>query len=399
MTATARTPRVESPAIREYDRFGATAAPYRRRLDGRGMIAPRWRSRAACDTCGSTACRSPSTATSTASRARRTRPRRSASTPAMVAKTLVAELDDGFAFALVPGDRELSLRGLARAAGLALGGARVRARRPAPDRLPIGGISPFGSRTALPVYAVADWLARERVALNGGARGVIIELASADLVRLLSPTPIAGVDSLRHVRARRRPAVAALQRPAHVRAAAARRDDRGRRRRALRHALGLGHVVPPGRALRARGRALGLGAAAALQPGAGRDGVGRALVRRLRRRAHGARATSRTRSRASRPTPRRSTAAGRSRSASAATTRSRSPSCAPRRRCTARSGSCTSMRTTTSGTRTSGAPTTTAPSSSAPARRACSTRPLRAGGHARLALRARRLRRSRASSA
>jgi len=40
------------------------------------------------------------------------------------------------------------------------------------------------------VYAVADWLARERVALNGGARGVIIELASADLARLLSPTPI-----------------------------------------------------------------------------------------------------------------------------------------------------------------------------------------------------------------
>ena len=54
----------------------------------------------------------------------------------------------------------------------------------------IGGISPFGSKTALPVYAVADWLARERVALNGGARGVIIELAGADLARLLSPTPI-----------------------------------------------------------------------------------------------------------------------------------------------------------------------------------------------------------------
>ena len=55
-------------------------------------------------------------------------------------------------------------------------------------------------------------------------------------------------------------------------------------------------VVPPRRALRARGRALGLGAAAALQPGAGRDGLGRALVRRLRRRARPCRATSRTRS-------------------------------------------------------------------------------------------------------
>ena len=111
--------------------------------------------------------------------------------PAMVAKTLVAERDDGFAFALVPGDRELSLRGLARAA--ASRSAALASERDA-QRLTgyqIGGISPFGSRTALPVYAVADWLARERVALNGGARGVIVELAAADLARLLSPTPIA----------------------------------------------------------------------------------------------------------------------------------------------------------------------------------------------------------------
>ena len=110
--------------------------------------------------------------------------------PAMVAKTLVAEVGDAFAFALVPGNRELSLRGLARAAGAA--SASLVAERDA-QRLTgyqIGGISPFGSRTQLPVYAVAEWLARERVALNGGARGVIIELASADLTRLLSVTPI-----------------------------------------------------------------------------------------------------------------------------------------------------------------------------------------------------------------
>src|SRR5882724_8012709 len=92
---------------------------------------------------------------------------------------------------LVPGDRELSLRGLARAAGArsaALASERD-AQRVTGYR--IGGISPFGSKTALPVYAVAGWLERERVALNGGARGLIIELASADLARLLSPIPIA----------------------------------------------------------------------------------------------------------------------------------------------------------------------------------------------------------------
>jgi Cys-tRNA(Pro)/Cys-tRNA(Cys) deacylase len=109
---------------------------------------------------------------------------------AMVAKTLVAELDDGFAFALVPGDRELSLRALARAAGSR--SAALASERDA-QRLTgyqVGGISPFGSRTALPVFAVAAWLARERVALNGGARGTILELAAADLVRVLSPRPL-----------------------------------------------------------------------------------------------------------------------------------------------------------------------------------------------------------------
>jgi Cys-tRNA(Pro)/Cys-tRNA(Cys) deacylase len=110
--------------------------------------------------------------------------------PAAVAKTLVARVDDGFVFALVPADRELSLRGLARAAG-----ARSAALAPERDaeRLTgyrVGGISPFGSRTALPVYADAAWLARERVVLNGGARGVLLELASSDLSRLLSPVPL-----------------------------------------------------------------------------------------------------------------------------------------------------------------------------------------------------------------
>ena len=140
---------------------------------------------------------SPSTATSTASRARPTPPRRSGSTRRWWRRRSWPQLDDGFAFALVPGDRELSLRGLARAAGSR--SAALASERDA-QRLTgyqIGGISPFGSRTALPVYAVAEWLARERVALNGGARGVIVELAGADVVRLLSPIADRGVASSR----------------------------------------------------------------------------------------------------------------------------------------------------------------------------------------------------------
>ena len=112
--------------------------------------------------------------------------------PERMAKSLVAKVDDRYVFALVPGSEELSLRALARAAGGKR--AELAAQRDA-ERLTgyqVGGISPFGSRKALPVFAVAGWLEHERVALNGGARGCIVELAVDDLVRLLEPTPILG---------------------------------------------------------------------------------------------------------------------------------------------------------------------------------------------------------------
>ena len=112
---------------------------------------------------------------------------------AMVAKTLVAELDDGFAFALVPGDRELSLRGLARAAGAR--SAALASERDA-QRLTgyqIGGISPFGSRTALPVVR-AGRVAGAR-ASGAQRRGAWRHPRAGGRgpVRLLSPTTDPGV--------------------------------------------------------------------------------------------------------------------------------------------------------------------------------------------------------------
>lgn len=110
--------------------------------------------------------------------------------PERLAKTLVVEIDGDAVFALVPADAELGLRALARAAGGRH--ANLAAERDA-QRLTgytVGGISPFGSRRALPVYADRHWLEFDRVALNGGARGLIVELDRDDLVRLLEPTPI-----------------------------------------------------------------------------------------------------------------------------------------------------------------------------------------------------------------
>jgi Cys-tRNA(Pro)/Cys-tRNA(Cys) deacylase len=109
--------------------------------------------------------------------------------PSRLAKTLVVAIDGDPVFVLVPGDRELSLKALARIAG---GRSATLVEPRDAERLTgyvVGGISPFGARTKLPVYAERSWLGHPRVALNGGARGLIVELASDDLVRVLDPTP------------------------------------------------------------------------------------------------------------------------------------------------------------------------------------------------------------------
>jgi Cys-tRNA(Pro)/Cys-tRNA(Cys) deacylase len=104
------------------------------------------------------------------------------------AKTLVVEAAGDPVFALMPGGRELSLKKLARAAGAKQ--AQLADPRDA-ERVtgyPVGGISPFGARRALPAFLEESLLEHERIAINAGQRGVILELASADVVRLLDAT-------------------------------------------------------------------------------------------------------------------------------------------------------------------------------------------------------------------
>ena len=53
----------------------------------------------------------------------------------------------------------------------------------------VGGISPFGQRKRVRVFVEAGALAHATVFVNGGRRGLQIEIAPADLVRLLAATP------------------------------------------------------------------------------------------------------------------------------------------------------------------------------------------------------------------
>ena len=102
--------------------------------------------------------------------------------PQRMFKSLVARAGEADVFALVPAGHELSLKKLAAAAGAR--SAKMAEPRDA-ERLTgyqVGGISPLGSKRALPVYVDRSALAHEQICLNAGGRGLIVELRTVDLV-------------------------------------------------------------------------------------------------------------------------------------------------------------------------------------------------------------------------
>ena len=50
----------------------------------------------------------------------------------------------------------------------------------------VGGISPFGQKRACPVILDAGAMDHPKVFVNGGQRGVQVELVPADIIRVLS---------------------------------------------------------------------------------------------------------------------------------------------------------------------------------------------------------------------
>jgi len=104
--------------------------------------------------------------------------------PDRVHKTLVASVDGRLVLALVPVDRELDMKRLADAVG---GRRAVMAEPIEAERATgfvVGGISPLGSRRALPVVIDVSAMSHETVLVSAGRRGLQVELAPAALVRL-----------------------------------------------------------------------------------------------------------------------------------------------------------------------------------------------------------------------
>ena len=52
----------------------------------------------------------------------------------------------------------------------------------------VGGTSPFGLRSKMPVFAERSIEALPRLFINGGKRGFLLEMSGAELARVLAPT-------------------------------------------------------------------------------------------------------------------------------------------------------------------------------------------------------------------
>jgi Cys-tRNA(Pro) deacylase len=98
-----------------------------------------------------------------------------------VIKTLVMEVDSRWKLlVLMHGDREVSTRKMARELGV----KRVSPCDPVSAEkhtgYKVGGISPFGTRKSLPVYVESSIMKLDRIFINGGKRGFMIEIDPRD---------------------------------------------------------------------------------------------------------------------------------------------------------------------------------------------------------------------------
>ncbi|WP_020665009.1 Cys-tRNA(Pro) deacylase [Amycolatopsis benzoatilytica] len=103
---------------------------------------------------------------------------------ARVFKTLVADVDGKLVVGVVPVTGQLDLKALAAAAG----GKKAKMADPAAAQRAtgyvLGGISPLGHRSRLPVVVDSSASGFPTMFCSGGRRGLEVELDPAELVRL-----------------------------------------------------------------------------------------------------------------------------------------------------------------------------------------------------------------------
>jgi Cys-tRNA(Pro)/Cys-tRNA(Cys) deacylase len=104
--------------------------------------------------------------------------------PDRIFKTLLGQSDEGLCVAVLPVSATLDLKALAAE----LGHKRVRMADPADAERAtgyvVGGISPLGGRRRLPTVVDGSALRHPTIYVSAGRRGLQVELAPSDLIRL-----------------------------------------------------------------------------------------------------------------------------------------------------------------------------------------------------------------------
>ena len=113
--------------------------------------------------------------------------------PDQVLKTLIVALEGksgerGLAVAIIPAATGLRLSALAKAAGARRAMMAEPAKAERATGYVVGGISPFGQRRALPTYLDSLAIAFDRIFVNGGRRGMMLELDASDLRKACAAT-------------------------------------------------------------------------------------------------------------------------------------------------------------------------------------------------------------------
>ena len=101
-------------------------------------------------------------------------------------KTLVVDLGSKkYCFALLPGDKQLALKQLARACKVKRTAMVDTATAERLTGYLVGGISPFGAKHNLPALVEESLLKLDNVAINAGQRGVMLIMSPGDIVKAL----------------------------------------------------------------------------------------------------------------------------------------------------------------------------------------------------------------------
>ena len=108
-----------------------------------------------------------------------------------VVKTLIMQKDDGEPIIVLQhGDKEVSLKDIARQIDAKnVAACEIKDAQRHTGYL-VGGISPFGTKRQMQVYAEETILKMVKFYINGGLRGFILEMTPAEIQKALKITPV-----------------------------------------------------------------------------------------------------------------------------------------------------------------------------------------------------------------